>query len=345
MFHGANERLGGVPVADTPDFMPLFDPTPGSIERAAARLRNGELVAFPTETVYGLGANALDSVAVARIYTAKGRPAFNPLIVHVASVEEARLLASHWPDNAQLLADKFWPGPLTLVVPKTETVPDIVSAGLSTVALRVPAHPVALELLRVAQIPLAAPSANRSGQVSPSRAGHVLDSLGEATWVLDGGACAVGIESTVVDVSGAFPAILRPGTISARQIEAVIGPLVEAGNGDETAPRPSPGMLEKHYAPRARVHLYSTLIDASFHAALLASGQKIGVLSLNRTTLNRQFDARELEMPATPAEYARELYRALRELDETGVALILVEDVPHNGAWKGVRDRLNRAAK
>ena len=325
--------------------MPLFDPTPENIELAADRLRRGELVAFPTETVYGLGAHALDTEAVARIYAAKGRPTHNPLIVHVASTEDARALCREWPDAAQKLAERFWPGPLTLVVPRAAGVPGLVSAGLATIALRVPAHPVALELLRASGLPIAAPSANKSGQVSPSRAAHVLDSLGDATWVLDGGACEVGIESTVVDVSGARPAILRPGTISARSIENVVGPLVAPDSAQDDAPRPSPGMLEKHYAPRAKVHLYSTLIDAAFHAALLASGQPIGVLALNPTELARQFETHELEMPPAPADYARELYRALRELDVRGVALILVEDVPVTASWEGVRDRLARAAK
>ncbi len=325
--------------------MPLFDPTPENIALAAARLQNGELLAFPTETVYGLGANALNVGAVEQIYSTKGRPSYNPLIVHVASTGDARRLAAQWPENAQKLAEAFWPGPLTLVVPKTSQIPDIISAGLETVALRVPAHPVALELLRVAQIPLAAPSANRSGEVSPSRASHVIQSLGDSIWVLDGGPCDVGIESTVVDVSGDAIAILRPGTLSRRQIEWVVGPLIEADDAGEGAPRRSPGTLEKHYAPRALVHLYSTWIDAAFHAPLLASGQKVGVLAFEPTTLGRQFDIRERVMPSEPASYARELYGALRDLDEAGVALILVEDVPGGSAWEGVRDRLKRAAK
>ncbi|RYX82966.1 threonylcarbamoyl-AMP synthase [bacterium] len=327
--------------------MPLFDPTPDNIALAASRLQNGELVAFPTETVYGFGANALDSQAVEQIYITKGRPSYNPLIVHVASLEEARKLASRWPENAQKLAETFWPGPLTLVVPKAPEIPGIISAGLETVALRVPAHPVALELLRATGLPLAAPSANKSGEVSPSRAQHVTQSLGEDIWVLDGGSCEVGIESTVVDVSGNDVAVLRPGTLSRRQIEKVVGPLVEANDSPEAegAPRRSPGTLEKHYAPRARVHLYSTIIDAAFHAPLLASGQKIGVLPSEPTTLGRQFDTIERVMPSDPATYARELYGALRDLDEAGVALILVEDVPGHSAWEGVRDRLKRAAK
>ena len=325
--------------------MPLFDPTPENIARAAARLQGGELVAFPTETVYGLGANALNAEAIARIYATKGRPAHNPLIVHVTSIKEARELAAHWPENAQKLAEAFWPGPLTLVVPKTSAVPGIISAGLGTVALRVPAHPVALELLRAAKIPIAAPSANKSGEVSPSRARHVIQSLGDDIWVLDGGPCEVGIESTVVDVSGEGVAILRPGTLSRRHIERVVGPLVEADDEAEGAPRRSPGTLEKHYAPRARIHLYSTIIDAAFHAPLLASGQKVGVLTSEPTTLGRQFDIIERVMPSDPGAYAHELYGALRDMDTAGVALLLIESVPGGSAWEGVRDRLQRAAK
>lgn len=324
--------------------MPLFDPNPENISLAAARLREGELVAFPTETVYGLGANALDADAVSAIYARKGRPSNNPLIVHVASLEEARALSSHWPDAAQQLAEHFWPGPLTLVVLKTAAIPPNVSAGLSTVALRVPAHPVALELLRAANIPLAAPSANRSGGVSPTRAAHVLASLGEDVPVLDGGACEVGIESTVVDVSGALPVILRPGGISRRDIEAVIGPLSDTQTEDDNSPKPSPGMMSKHYAPRARVHLYVSLTDAAFHAVSLASGKPIGVLSREPTNLAKHLDAREIEMPREPRAYAFHLYDALRQLDALGVALILVEDVPINRAWDAVRDRLQRAA-
>lgn len=324
--------------------MPIFDPTPENIALAAARLKSGELVAFPTETVYGLGAHALDAQAVARIYARKGRPSFNPLIVHVDSLAKAQELSSDWPDDVQKLAERFWPGPLTLVVPRSARVPDIISAGLPTVALRVPAHPVALELLRVANIPLAAPSANKSGALSPTRAGHVVESLGDDVWVLDGGACSVGIESTVVDVSGERPAILRPGGISAREVETLVGPLVSPSAGEDEAPRPSPGMLLQHYAPRARVHLFPTLIDASFHAVSLASGQKIGVLSFEPTGLEKQFDAKEIVLPADARGYAARLYEALHELDAQGVALILVEDVPTSRAWDGVRDRLHRAA-
>jgi len=325
--------------------MPQFPPTPENIAAAATRLQSGELVAFPTETVYGLGAHALAASAVAKIYATKGRPSNNPLIVHVASLEAARELSSRWPDAAQTLAEHFWPGPLTLVVPRGQRIPDAVSAGLPTVALRVPAHPVALELLRAANIPLAAPSANRSGEVSPTKAAHVLSSLGEPVWVLDGGACEVGIESTVVDLSGERAAILRPGGVSARDIESLIGPLAEVSEGGDDAPRPSPGMMHRHYAPRAKVHLYSSLTDAAFHAVALASGQKIGVLSREATELGKRFDAREIQLPHDAVGYAARLYDALRELDGGEVALILIEDVPTSRAWDAVRDRLQRASR
>lgn len=322
--------------------MPIFPADDAHIARAAQRLRDGELVAFPTETVYGLGACALDARAVAKIYAAKSRPSYNPLIVHVADEGAARTLAATWDERAQTLAAAFWPGPLTLVVPKVAEVPSAVSAGLDTVALRVPAQSVAQQLLQRAAVPLAAPSANASGQVSPTRAAHVAASLGEAIWVLDGGPCAIGIESTVVDVSGPRSAILRPGSIGAAQIEALIGPLAEASLHQEDAPRPAPGMLARHYAPRARVHLFPSLTDAHFHAVLLGAGQPIGVLALAPTRLEA---AREIILPLDAAAYAQGFYAALRALDDAGVGLILIEDVPHLPQWDGVRDRLNRAAQ
>jgi L-threonylcarbamoyladenylate synthase len=327
--------------------MPIFPADDLHLAQAAARLRQGDCVAFPTETVYGLGANALDETAVAKIYAAKGRPSYNPLIVHVADVEAARQLTSGWNEHAQKLADTFWPGPLTLVLPKTPAIPPMVSAGLDTVALRVPAQPIARQLLQEAGVPLAAPSANRSGEVSPTLAAHVLQSLGEETWVLDGGACEVGIESTVVDVSGPYPSILRPGSIGACEIAALIGPLVAPSFEGETTPRPSPGMLERHYAPRARVHIFPSLTDAHFQAVLLGAGQTIGVLAFSPTRLEvtRSEATREVLLPLDPKEYARRLYRSLRELDDAGVSLILVEEVPALPAWAGVRDRLHRAAK
>jgi L-threonylcarbamoyladenylate synthase len=332
--------------------MPIFPADDEQIAQAAARLQAGELIAFPTETVYGLGANALDAQAVAKIYAAKGRPSFNPLIVHVADKAEARKLVSQWNERAEILADAFWPGPLTLVLPKAEAIPDIVSAGLDTVAIRVPAEPVAQQLLRQVQLPLAAPSANASGEVSPTRAAHVLTSLGEETWVLDGGECAVGIESTVVDVSKETPSILRPGMIGETEIRALIGPLTPPsaqGNSDkegstaiDESPRPSPGMLLRHYSPRARVHIFPNLTEAHFHAVLWGAGQKIGVVAFAPTRLEA---TREVILPMDAANYARQIYALLREFDEEGIDLILLEEVPPTPAWGAIQDRLLRASE
>ena len=321
--------------------MPIFPATSAHIAAAARRLQNGELVAFPTETVYGLGADARNADAVAKIYALKGRPAFNPLIVHVADVESARQIVE-WNERAQQLAAQFWPGPLTLVLPSRGAVCRAVSAGLPTVAIRVPAHPVALELLRQSQLALAAPSANRSQQISPTRASHVAASLGDVVWVLDGGPCEIGLESTVLDLSGPIPQILRPGALGARELTPIIGEVTAPNqtNGDDETPRVSPGQMARHYAPRAAVRLFSHLTDAHFHAVALGAGKKLGVLSLEPTTLS----AREIVLPDEPVGYARELYAALHELDNAGVELILIEEVPATPAWNAVRDRLKRAA-
>ena len=321
--------------------MPIFPATPAHLETAAQRLRDGELVAFPTETVYGLGANARDAAAVAKIYRAKGRPAFNPLIVHVADIQGAQRIAV-WSDNAQALAEQFWPGPLTLVLPSRGAVCEAVSAGLPTVAVRVPAHPVALELLRQSQLALAAPSANRSQQVSPTRAAHVAASLGEEMWILDGGPCQIGLESTVLDLTTQNPRILRPGALSARDLKSIVGEVgaPEEAVADDQTPRASPGQMARHYAPRAPVRLFSHLTDAHFHAVALGDGKKLGVLSLEPTTLK----ALEIAMPTEPVGYARELYAALHQLDAAQVGLILIEEVPATPMWDAVRDRLQRAA-
>src|SRR5690242_6187855 len=225
-----------------------------ALARAAAVLRGGGLVAFPTETVYGLGANALDPAAVARIFAAKGRPATNPLIVHVAEAAEAVRVAAAWPEAAARLAERFWPGPLTLVLPRRDTVPDAVTAGGPTVAVRVPAHPVARALIRAAGVPVAAPSANRSTQVSPTRAAHVLTGLdGRIDLLLDGGPTAGGLESTVLAVTASPPRLLRRGLVRPGEIEAVVGALARSGPVAAATGQvlPSPGMLGRHYAPRA----------------------------------------------------------------------------------------------
>lgn len=323
-------------------------PDEGAIRRAAEVLRAGGLVAFPTETVYGLGAHALDPAAVARIYAAKGRPGYNPVIVHVATVEQARALSGAWPQAAERLAAAFWPGPLTLVVPRAPSVPDAVTAGLPDVALRIPAHPVAHALLSAAGIPVAAPSANRSTEVSPTTAAHVERSLGgRVDLILDGGPTPVGIESTVVSVTGAVPTLLRPGTLSRHDLAAVVGEVALAGDAkrEEGAALPSPGTMDRHYAPRAQLRLWhpnerdAALSDAR---ALVAAGRAVGILSRSDVALD---GARVERMPADPASYAARLYAALHDMDDAGRDVVLVERVPEDDpVWAGLADRLRRAA-
>jgi L-threonylcarbamoyladenylate synthase len=320
-------------------------PEPATIARAAALLGQGHLVAFPTETVYGLGANALNPTAVNRIYEAKGRPAYNPLIVHVADAAGARRLVTAWPDAAERLAARWWPGPLTLVLPKSREVPAEVTAGLNTVALRVPAHPVALALLKAAGVPVAAPSANRSGEVSPTTAQHVERSLGDRIrMILDAGPTTVGIESTVLDLSDRAPTLLRPGMVTREAIEAVIGPVeVAPPVAAADAPRPAPGLLERHYAPRARVLLFDKPSDVEA-PAVAARARGGTVAALVRTTTVHGADLEE-RLPDDPVAYARELYGALHRLDLQSPALILVERPPAAAEWAGIRDRLARAAR
>lgn len=325
-------------------------PEPGVIHEAAELLRAGRLVAFPTETVYGLGAHAMDPAAVARIFEAKGRPAYNPLIVHVAAADDVHRVASEWPAAARDLARAFWPGPLTLVVPKRPEVPDAVTAGLPAVAVRVPSHPVAQALLAAADIPVAAPSANRSTEVSPTRAAHVERSLGDVvSMILDGGATTVGIESTVVDVTGARPLLLRPGGISRTALEAVVGPvLARDASPSGEVPRSSPGLMDRHYAPRARVVLFdgaSGPLVADQMAAARRSGGRIGSLTWSgRAAPVAAGSDLHLELPADPAGYARGLYAALHEVDGAGCALVAIEVPPDGDEWEGIRDRLRRAS-
>ena len=330
----------------------LLDPAsldPDVIADAAARLRIGELVSFPTETVYGLGANALDSAAVARIYAAKGRPAYNPLIVHVAHTDAARRIVTQWPDSAALLAAAFWPGPLTIVLPKSADIPDSVSAGLPSIGVRVPANPVALALLRAARIPVAAPSANKSNQLSPTTAAHVMRGLADVDGiVLDGGPCAVGIESTVVDLSTDQPTLLRPGGVSVAALESVLRMTLARPAAALTpdAPRRSPGSLDRHYAPRAQTRVIaaadavalSTTVDS-----LRREGATIGVMIYSDFGLPFGHDVVVRTMPSRAESYAMHLFRTLHELDEAGVSAIVVEAVPDSPQWDAVRDRLGRA--
>lgn len=320
-----------------------------AVERAAARLRAGELVAVPTETVYGLAANALDPAAVARIYAAKGRPSHNPIIVHVASRAMARACASVWPPLAERLAAAFWPGPLTLVVPKSEAIPDIVTAGGATVGVRWPQHPFMQALIRACDFPIAAPSANLANQLSPTNAVHVAKQLGDRVpLIVDGGDSNVGIESTVVDVTGAVPRILRPGMISEPSIHAAAGNDLAASefSPETNGPLRSPGMLAKHYSPRARVILRRWRDEADLTAqiaGLNATPEQVFVLTHTRIPLSGRLPHVSV-IPDDPEAFARGLYAELHRFDEQGAAWIVVEELPESPEWNGIVDRLRRAA-
>jgi len=304
------------------------------IQHAAALLRSGKLVAFPTETVYGLGANALDADAVARIFEAKGRPHTSPVIVHVGDQEMAAKVAASWPTAAQMLAQKFWPGPLTLVVPKTAVVPDIVTAGLPTVGVRMPAHRLALALIRAAQVPVAAPSANRFTQLSPTTAEHVREGLGDRVdYVLDGGPCDLGIESTVLSLAGEGPVQLRPGGISRQQIEEVIGPVI-TGEHAPKGPHESPGMHLRHYSPRTPVFLVET--------GRVPQEGRGAYLEISDPPERKVSEA--ITMPGNAREYAASLYRILHDLDAKGHDWIAVEKPTGGAEWEAVLDRLRRAS-
>lgn len=317
------------------------------IDRGARLLRAGGLVAFPTETVYGLGAHALDERALRRLFEAKGRPTYNPLIVHVGGADAARSLVREWPEVAAKLASRFWPGPLTFVLPRTPRVPDLVTAGLDTVAVRVPHHPVALALLRSAAVPVAAPSANRFTRVSPTTAEHVRQGLGDGVdLILDAGPTPVGIESTVLDLTGDRPRLLRPGTIEREALERVAGPIdgppEPAASGQ--AARPSPGMIRQHYAPRGALHLFGErereeMAVQARRAA--AEGRIVGAML--RWPMEAEF-AHRVVMPDDAAGYAARLYSALHEFDAHDCDLIVADDVPDDPRWAGVRDRLQRAS-
>jgi L-threonylcarbamoyladenylate synthase len=320
-----------------------------AIEQAARVLAGGGLVAFPTETVYGLGADAGSDQAVARIFAAKGRPSDHPLIVHVPDASAVALFAADVPEFASRLMDAFWPGPLTLILPRREGVAAAAAAGQGTIGLRCPAHPVAHALLlacaqtQPAVHGLAGPSANQFGRVSPTSAQHVASELGSDLLVLDGGACRVGIESTIIDCSRGAPVLLRPGTLTREQLEAACGqPLRSAHELAGQAPRAS-GTLESHYAPRARVRL----MDAqSLQMALdLLGAEAAGIATYSRAVLRtRSEKVVRRRMPDDAAETARQLFAVLREFDAQGMQLIWVETPPDLPEWEGVRDRLQRAS-
>ena len=337
----------------------LADPpkaTAEALDRAADIIRGGGLVAIPTETVYGLAADALDEDAVAGIFRAKGRPASNPLIVHVADEAMARSLAGTWPAAAAAIAARHWPGPVTLVVPRGPRIPALVTAGGTTVAFRCPDHRLARRLIAVVGRPLAAPSANRSEALSPTTAHHVLAGLGsKVELILDGGPCGRGIESTVVDCTTDPPRILRPGPLSRAAIEAAVGnavlwsesadhPRPDVGGG----PARSPGQSPRHYAPKTP--LETSPNAAARVAELLAAGRRVGWLTTHTEdpavqALAASRDLVVVPMPAEPEGYAARLYATLHALDQRPLDRILVESPPDTEAWRAVRDRLGRAAE
>jgi L-threonylcarbamoyladenylate synthase len=312
--------------------MPIVPATPEAVKEAARALARGEIVAFPTETVYGLGANALDGTAVAKIFAAKERPRFNPLIVHVRGVAQAETYAV-LNATARKLAEAFWPGALSLVLEKRAGcgIADLVTAGLDTIALRVPAHPVARELLAAAKLPIAAPSANRSGRVSPTTAAHVAAELGEVpAMILDGGPCKLGIESTVVSLVGSAPVLLRLGATPREEIERVMGQPLAVAKPD--APIASPGQLATHYAPDTRLRLGATSVAPD--EALLAFGRHVPKGARFAVNLSEIGDLNEA---------AAKLFGALRELDQVGVSAIAVMPIPDHGLGEAINDRLQRA--
>lgn len=311
-----------------------------AVAEAARVLREGGLVAFPTETVYGLGAAALDISAVERIFVAKGRPSWNPLIVHVASIDAARELSADWTPLAERLAQAFWPGPLTIVVRRSAAVPDPVTAGLDTVGIRMPSHRIASALLAAAAIPLAAPSANRSTGISPTRAEHVIRSLGDRVdIVLDGGATAVGIESTVVDATAESALVLRPGAVTRDQIESVVSISARAPRGTDSAPT-SPGQMERHYAPSATVVLFNPE-----QAERESLPELAGSVAITHSLDQVPGAARTVRLSDDPALYAARFYETLHQLESEGVSLIAIEQVPESAGWEAVRDRITRASR
>lgn len=310
------------------------------VKHAARLLREGGLVAFATETVYGLGANALDETAVAKVFVAKDRPQFDPLIVHIHERSQLVELVTDVPEVAGKLIDRFWPGPLTLVLPKTDRVPDLVTAGLPTVGVRMPDHPQALELLRLANVPVAAPSANPFGCISPTTAGHVAEQLGDAVdYILDGGPCRVGVESTVLQSSGAL-VLLRPGGVAVEEIEAVAGPVFipEGPSSSPGAAKPSPGMLTRHYAPQTPLEIHITVPTPG-------RNERVGLLSFGPQSDACRFAHTEiLSRNEDLVEAAAGFFAALRRLDALRLDRIVATPFPEAGLGRALNDRLRRAA-
>jgi L-threonylcarbamoyladenylate synthase len=320
-------------------------PKTQDVQLAAAALRQGKLVAFPTETVYGLGADAENAGAVARIFAVKGRPANHPLIVHLASASEMTRWASQVPDAAWRLADACWPGPLTLLLPRAARVPLATTGGLASVGLRVPAHPVALELLRQFGGGIAAPSANRFGRVSPTCAAHVLADLGDDVDVLlDGGDCSVGVESTIIDLTHEAPVLLRPGGITAQRIESLLGVQLSRNAAPDVR---APGMLTSHYAPRARVELLGAGELAERARQLLEQGERVTILASKRDAQALPTEAKWLDLGESDTIAAQRLYAALRQADQDGASVVLTTPpraADSRGLEEALVDRLSKAA-
>jgi L-threonylcarbamoyladenylate synthase len=319
------------------------------IRRAATRLREGGLVVFPTETVYGLGANALDEHAVAGIFRAKGRPADNPLIVHICTLEEIAPLVTEFPPQAQRLATAFWPGPLTMILPKSSRIHAVTSGGLATVAIRMPSHPVARALIRKAGVPVAAPSANRSGSPSPTSAKHcIADLSGRVDMILDGGDCAVGVESTVLSLAGEIPLLLRPGAVTIADLRQVLGEVaVDEAVTHHLAdgkPAASPGMKYQHYAPHAQVTLVHGGDEKFYRFAAENRGENIRFLAFEEDAAALGEDLIAYGAATDPAAQARRLFSALRELDEAGAQTVYARAPSSDGVGLAVYNRLLRAA-
>ncbi len=318
-----------------------------AVRRAAELLRAGEVVALPTETVYGLAANALDETAVAKIFQIKGRPAHNPIIVHVASLGMAQACVSVWPEIAGKFAHSFWPGPLTLVLPRAENIPALVTAGGATVGVRWPSHPFIQAVIRECGFPLAAPSANLSNQLSPTNAEHVRSQLaGKIPLLVDGGQSQVGIESTVLDLSGSPPRVLRPGMIRAESLAAVVWPLADDRGLRNDGSLKSPGQLKKHYSPKAKLLVASWKNDADLATQVASwklSMAKVHIVAHTRIPAGCLAENVSV-IPHDAEAFARALYVELHRCDAAGAELIVVEAPPETSAWAGIADRLRRAA-
>lgn len=345
------------PPLNRPEILPTHTPAlfDAAVARAAALLRAGEIVALPTETVYGLAANALDAAAVAKIYEAKGRPSHNPIIVHVAGLEMARRCAGAWPEAAARLAAAFWPGPLTLVLPRAADIPGIVTAGGGTVGIRWPGHPFMQAVIRACGFPLAAPSANPSNQISPTNAEHVRRQLGaRVPLIIDGGQAQVGIESTVLDLASAPPRVLRPGMIGEEALRAVAGDgswkMADgrwSGEGQGRGePLRSPGQLERHYSPRARLVVLAWREDAELLSQLAGRGLRAAechVIAHSHVPRAEGFAGVSV-IPHDAEAFARALYAEWHRCDEAGARVIVMETLPDGPEWRGLTDRLRRAA-